>query len=290
MWNKISKFTERRIIRIFLYALLIIVTLMTIGPFIWLLASSFKHAQDINTLVPTLLPVDKVTGKIYSPTLENYKQAIEYLDFGRMFLNSFFVTGIITFLNVLFNSMAAFAFARIPFWGRNSIFYIMLASLMLPYPAVLIPTFYIVKVFGMLNSYQGLIAPNIASVAAMFLMRQFFRTIPREMDEAAQIDGCSYFRIYWKIALPISMPILATSTVFTFIWHWNNYIWPLVVINSPKFYTIPLGLGLFVSGPADLKKHMMIAGAVMAVVPILIVFLIFQKYIVEGFVTSGIKG
>ncbi|GFP27195.1 carbohydrate ABC transporter permease [Candidatus Hakubella thermalkaliphila] len=290
MWNEISRFTEKRITRVFLYALLIIIALITIGPFIWLVASSFKHAQDINTPVPTLLPVDKVTGKIYVPTLENYIQAIEYLHFMRMFLNSFFVTSIITFLNITFNSMAAFAFARIPFRGRNLIFYVMLASLMLPYPAVLVPTFYIVKVLGMLDSYQGLIAPNIASVAAMFLMRQFFRTIPREMDEAAQIDGCSYFGIYWRIILPMSTPILATSTIFTFIWPWNNYIWPLVVINSPQFYTIPLGLGLFVSGPADFKKHMMIAGAVLAVAPILIVFLIFQRHIVKGFVISGIKG
>ncbi|OFW64007.1 MAG: hypothetical protein A2Z35_01190 [Actinobacteria bacterium RBG_19FT_COMBO_36_27] len=290
MCNKVSGFTKKRVTRIFPYALLIICVLATTGPFIWMLASSFKHARDISTLVPNLLPVDKVTGKIYVPTMENYEQAIEYLDFGRMFLNSFLITSIITILNVLFNSMAAFAFARIPFRGKNPVFYVMLASLMLPYPAVLVPTFYIIKVMGMLNSYQGLIAPNIASVAAMFLMRQFFRTLPHEIDEAAQIDGCSYFRIYWNIALPMSTPILATSAIFTFIWHWNNYIWPLVIINSTKFYTIPLGLGLFVSGPAELKKHMMIAGAVLAVIPVLIVFLIFQRYIVKGFVTSGIKG
>jgi len=290
MWSKVSGFTKTKAVKMFLYALLIICVLAATGPFIWMLASSFKHARDISTLVPNLLPVDKVTGEMYIPTLENYAQAIEYLNFGRMFLNSFLVTSIITILNIIFNSMAAFAFARIPFRGKNPVFYVMLASLMLPYPAVLVPTFHIVKVMGMLNSYQGLIVPNVASVAAMFLMRQFFRTLPREIDEAAQIDGCSYFRIYWKIALPMSTPILATSTIFTFIWHWNNYIWPLVIINSPRFYTIPMGLGLFVSGPADLKKHMMIAGAVLAVIPVLIVFLIFQKYIVKGFVTSGIKG
>ena len=132
MCNKVSGFTKKRVTRIFPYALLIICVLATTGPFIWMLASSFKHARDISTLVPNLLPVDKVTGKIYVPTMENYEQAIEYLDFGRMFLNSFLITSIITILNVLFNSMAAFAFARIPFRGKNPVFYVMLASLMLP--------------------------------------------------------------------------------------------------------------------------------------------------------------
>ena len=270
-----------------LYMALLIIAVLMVSPFIWMISTSLKNGPDVFTPIPTLLPIDKKTGDIYA-TLENYRYVLIKKGFAIAFFNSLIVAGIVVPLKLFLDALGGYAFARISFPGRDKLFLLLLSSMMIPGIALLIPRVYVTKVLGLYDSLWGLIIPMSVSVFDVFLLRQFFLTLPRELEEAAMIDGASRLRIFIQIILPLSRPVLAVVTITSFIWHWNDLIWPLVIINTPSRYTLPLALALLTSGQSH-KPHLTMAGAAIATIPILIVFLIFQKRILKGITLTGLK-
>ena len=277
-----------KISKLFIYLVLIAFAAMMVLPFIWMLSASLRQPQDIYTSGVKLLPVDQSTGKI-SATLDNYREVMTQLPFGRMFLNSLFVAVVATVFNLFFNALAAYAFARINFPFKEKIFSFMLASLMIPFYVVMIPLVFITKNLGMYDSLWGLIIPVSMSVYNVFLIRQFIVGIPIELEEAATLDGCSRFRIFWSIIMPLSKPVLAVVGIFTFMFNWNNFTWPLVLIISRNNFTLPLGLGALMTQSGS-KYHLLLAGATITIVPMVIIFLVMQKYIIKGITMGAVKG
>ncbi|MDX8366146.1 carbohydrate ABC transporter permease [Cytobacillus sp. IB215665] len=276
--------------RIFLYIFLSIFAVILVGPFIWLASSSFKESKDIFSTTFSLLPRHD-DGSIYF-SFDNYKYAFEYLNLGTLFFNTLFVAVIATFVNLILNSLAGYAFARLNFRGREVIFKILLVSLMIPSTVLLVPNMIIVNQLGLYDTLWALILPFTMSVYNVFLMRQHFYSLSKELEEAAIIDGASWFTIFWKIAMPLAKPILVILGIFTFMWNYNNYMWPLVVITTPENYTLSLGLGALISA-ADKNAELypvMIAGSVMVALPLIIVFLFLQKHIMKGINIGGVKG
>ncbi|MDD5492688.1 MAG: carbohydrate ABC transporter permease, partial [bacterium] len=276
-----------KISKLFIYLVLIAFAAIMVLPFIWMLSASLRQPQDIYNSGVKLLPVDQATGKI-SATLNNYREVMTQMPFGRMFLNSLFVAVVATAFNLFFNAMAAYAFARIKFPFKEKIFGVMLASLMIPFYVIMIPLVYITKNLGMYDSLWGLIVPVSMSVYNVFLIRQFIVGIPVELEEAATLDGCSRFRIFWSIIMPLSKPVLAVVGIFTFMFNWNNFTWPLVLIISRNNFTLPLGLGALMTQSGS-KYHLLLAGATITIIPMVIIFLILQKYIIKGITMGAVK-
>ena len=204
-------------------------------------------------------------------------------------LNSFITSFCITALHLVVASMAAFAFARLEFPGRDKLFLLYLATMMVPGQVTMIPNFILIKLFNWTDTYQGLIIPNVFTAFGVFLLRQFFMTIPKEYEDAARIDGASYFHIYSKIILPLSIPALSTLAIFTFVFQWNNLIWPLVVVNKDSMKTLTVGLASF-QGMYGTSWNLLMAAAVMGIVPSVTAFLIGQRYLIKGITLTGLKG
>jgi len=186
-------------------------------------------------------------------------------------------------------SLAAFAFARLRFRGRDALFLLYLATMMIPFPVTLIPNFIIVRVLGWIDTFRALILPPAFSAFSTFLLRQYFMSIPVELDDAARVDGASSFRIWWQVIMPLSGPALATLAIFTFLGQWNSFLWPLVVTNSEEMWTLPVGLASF-QGQYSIEWHLLMAGSVIAIVPILVIYLIGQKWFVRGITLTGMGG
>jgi len=273
--------------RLVLYIALLIIAILMVSPFVWMISTSLKKGPDVFAPIPTLLPINKKTGDIYA-TLENYRYVLIKKGFAMAFFNSLIVVGIVVPLKLFLDALGGYAFARIPFPGRDKLFLLLLSSMMIPGIALLIPRVHITKVLGLYDSLWGLIIPMCVAVFDVFLLRQFFLALPRELEEAAMIDGASRLRIFIQIILPLSRPVLAVITITSFIWHWNDLIWPLVIINTPSRYTLPLALALLTGGQAH-KPQLTMAGAAVTIIPILIVFLIFQKRILKGIALTGLK-
>ncbi|MFC4592081.1 carbohydrate ABC transporter permease [Sphaerisporangium corydalis] len=269
------------------YAILVVLTLVSVVPFLWMLATSFKHGPDVYTKVPSLLPLDRRTGE-WSPTLENYEHVVGIGGLGRAFLNSVWVCLVLVPAKLLVDALAAYAFARIPFPGRDRLFALLLAGMMVPTITLLVPRIHVTQELGMFDSGWGLILPNVASVLDIFLLRQFFLSLPRELEEAALIDGAGRMQIFWRIIVPLSKPVLAVVTITSFIFHWNDLVWPLVVLNDPDLYTLPLALQQLASSESG-RAYYIMAGAALAVVPVIIVLMVFQRRIMEGIAFSGLK-
>ncbi|GAA3042429.1 carbohydrate ABC transporter permease [Streptosporangium longisporum] len=269
------------------YIALVLLAAVSVVPFLWMLATSFKHGSDVYTKVPSLLPLDRRTGE-WSPTLENYSYVLEYGGMGQAFVNSVWVCLILVPAKLLVDALAAYAFARIPFPGRDKIFILLLAGMMVPTITLLVPRLHVTQSLGMFDSGWGLIVPNVASVLDIFLLRQFFLSLPTELEEAARIDGAGRMQIFWRIVVPLSKPVLAVVTITSFIFHWNDLIWPLVVLNDPELYTLPLALQQLASGESG-RAYYMMAGAALAVVPVIVVLMIFQRRIMEGIAFTGLK-
>ncbi len=274
--------------KILLYAVLILTTVVMIGPFIWLIFSSLKLQQDMYTIYPSLIARDRATGELYI-TFKNYLEAFQILDFPNLFKNTLLVAIINTLVNLFLNSMAGYAFARINFPGREKIFKIMLISLMVPGTVLLIPNVLIVKMLGIYNTRAGLIFPFVMSVYNVFMMRQFFFGIPASLEEAARIDGAGRFRTFFEIALPLVKPALVTLGIFTFLWNYNNFLWPLVVLTDQQKYTLSLGLGSLITMGSS-KYHILVASSVVVALPLIVIYMMFQKYITEGIIAGSIKG
>lgn len=269
-------------IRAFVYLFLIAGALTMAIPYVWMFVTSIKPLEEIQSFPPSFI--------VKHPTIEPYTDLFKMIPMGRYLLNSLFVAGAITLFNVFATSLAGYAFAKHKFWGRDKIFLIFIGSLMIPWQVNIIPGFVIVKHLGWLNTYTGLIIPSMACCAfGIFLNRQFIYSIPDDLIDAARIDGCSEFTIYRLIILPLIKPVLATLSIFSFLQQWNNFVWPLVVIHTSDMRTIPLALAVL-TGQFGANFAMVMAGAVVATLPMLVVYLLFQKYIIKGITMTGLKG
>ena len=262
-----------------LYAVLILGSLIMIAPFVIMIVFSLWPNEAV---MARRFQLDQIT-------LNAYFETFRVIPFGRYFMNSAIVTVTATGLQLVISSLAAFAFARLRFRGREAIFLLYLATLMIPSQVTLIPNFLIIRSLGWYDTLIALIAPSLFSALSTFLMRQYYRSIPLELDDAARIDGASSLRIWWQIILPLSRPVMAALAVFTFQATWNDFLWPLVVTGSEKMRTIPIGLSFFV-GQYSTAWNLLMAGSVLALLPVLLLYLLAQKTFVEGITLSGMGG
>jgi multiple sugar transport system permease protein len=274
----------KRSTRYFAEAFAAVVALLMAAPVIWMFVTSLKPESDVLSLPPRWIP--KTTS------LENYQSLFtkaEEFPVTRWFFNSVGIAFTVTFLVLLISSMAAFAFSRIQFKGRDSLFLFVVATMIIPGQVTLIPVFLIVTKLGLFNTYGGVILPGLASAFGVFLLRQFFLTIPEELEEAAFLDGAGLWTIYCRVILPLSKPALATLAIFTFMGSWNDFVWPLIVTNDIEMRTLPVGLSIF-QGRYNLEYGITMAAAVLTTLPMIVMFLIFQKRITEGIALTGLKG
>lgn len=266
-----------------IYLLLALGAAFTAFPFFWMVSSSLKTPDEIAHIPLIWLP--------HHPVWSNYSQIWSIAPFGRMFVNSIVVTCAVTLGILITSSMAGFALAKYRFRGREFIFFSMLSTMMVPFFVLMIPLYYMMKEFGWLNSYWGLILPNIVTAFGIFLMRQFTFGVPTELLQAARIDGASEWWIYVRVVLPLTRPALAALGIFAFVYQWDSFLWPLLVVQSKSLWTVPLGvnsLRTFIN--AQQNMNLVMTGATLAVVPSLLVFLFLQKYFVKGITLSGFKG
>lgn len=273
---------SRQFLRKFvLYVLLILGALVMIIPFAWMVSTSLKSGEFVLRMPPQIIP---------NPlTLDSYRRIFELYPIGRMLFNSLVVAGLTTLGQLVTCSMAAYAFARLKFRGHNLVFMLYLATLMVPFQVTITPLFILMRIFGWINTYQGLILPGVFSAFGTFLLRQAFMTIPLEYEEAAHMDGASPLTIFMKIILPLSKPALATLSVFSFMGSWNAFLWPLFIVREQTLMTLPVGLATL-QGRWLTEWNLVMAGAVITVLPMLLLYLVAQKYLVQGFVMSGLKG
>ncbi|MDM5200272.1 carbohydrate ABC transporter permease [Fictibacillus enclensis] len=272
---------KRPIGKTILYVILIVYAVITLVPFLWALSSSFKSLGEIVSGSINFIPKNF--------TIDNYKEIFtrEPL-FGRWLFNSLFIAVVGTFLNLLFNSMAGYALARLSFPGKKSIFIIILAVLMIPFQVTLIPNFLILKAFGWLNTYQGMIIPGAVNATFIFMMRQFFINFPKEVEEAAAIDGLGKFGTFFRIVLPLAKPALAAQTIFVFMAFWNDFMRPLIILSDESMFTLPLGLNSFKGQFISYWNYIMAASMVFTL-PILLLYAFFNRYFVKGIKFTGEK-
>ena len=263
------------------YLVLVGGAFLMVFPFVWMMIASLMTAGEIQMRPPVWLPA--------SPQFSNYSELAQSIPIGRLYFNSLFTSGIIVLGVLLSSSLAGFAFAKYRFPGRELLFYLILATMMIPFFVTLIPVFFIVRQLGWIDTYQGLVAPGLTSAYGIFLMRQFMVTVPDELIDAARIDGASEPMIYWRIVIPLVKPALATLGTFTFIGAWNNFLWPLLVLNSRELFTLPLGINSLRSLYAD-NTNLLMAGTAVAVVPMLLLFVFLQRYFIKGIALTGLKG
>ena len=277
-----------------LHLLLAIGAVTMILPFLWMVSTSLKPESEIFAS-PTWLPQVWKWG--------NYRAAMEAAAFGRYFLNTVLYSVLVTLSNLLLCSLAAYAFARLEFRGKNVLFLLVLATMMIPGQVTMVPVFIMLKHWpltggndwvgagghGLLNSYPGLVLPAAVGAFGIFLLRQFFMTLPRELEDAARLDGCSEFGIYWRIILPLSKPALATLGIFTFTAAWNEFLWPLLITSKDSMKTLQIGLQVFQTQYTT-RWDLLMAGTVVVTLPVLIIFLAGQKYFTRGIAMSGLKG
>lgn len=272
--------------RLALYLATILLSIMFMFPFIWTVSSSLKGPYEIIAYPPSLLPT------VYR--WENYATTWTSIQFATYFKNSLIVVILTLLGETATGSLVAYGFARFRFPGRDAIFALCLSTLILPPEVTIIPLFITFKQIGWLDSLKPLIVPSFfGSAFSIFLLRQFFMALPFELDEAAMIDGASRLRILTTIILPNATPALATVAIFSFIGHWNDFFGPLIFLNSPENFTIPLGLyslQTYVGDPGEPKYHLLMAGSVIATLPVVIVFFAAQRYFIQGIVTTGLKG
>ncbi len=265
--------------KVFIGVMLGVLGILTFFPFLWMIFSSLKTNAEISQMVPTLLPKN--------PTLNNFKELFERLNFGIYLKNTLIVT-LFSFLGLFLNAMAGYGFSKYDFKGKHGLFLLVLATMMIPGQVTMIPVYLILNSVGLTNTLMGIVLPGLAGAFGIFLFRQFMSTISDELLEAARLDGANEWYIFFRIVLPLTRPILAVQGILTFIGGWNSFLWPLIIANDEKYYTLSVGLQLL-QGQHGTDYSLQMAGATFMVVPILIIFMIFQKYILQGFNVSGIK-
>jgi multiple sugar transport system permease protein len=270
-----------RLARALVNGLLAGIAVVALLPLLWMLSVSFMPPGTASSLPPPLLPA--------RPTLGNYRQLFAFAGMGRYLLNSFVIAGGVTLVSLVFNLMAGYAFAKLRFRGRERVFQVLLGALVIPAQVTMMPLFLMLKGLGLVNTYAGVMVPMLATVFGIFLVRQYARTIPDELLEAARIDGAGEWRIFARIVLPLLKPVIVTLAIFTFLASWNDFMWPLIVITGQEHYTLPVALAAL-SREHVQDVEMMMAGAVITVAPVLLLFLALQRYYIRGMLAGSVKG
>jgi multiple sugar transport system permease protein len=265
-----------------LYLVLTLGLVLLVAPFVWMVIGSFKPPHDFLVAPPPIMPTD--------PTLTNYNNLFTALDFPRFFLNSTIVATSITVGNLVFCSMLGYALAKIQFRGRGMLFKLVLATLMVPGSVTVIPLFVLISLLGLPNTYPGLVLPFLAGPFGVFLMRQFMLGIPDELLDAGRVDGAGEWRIFWGIVMPLAKAALATLGILTFLASWNAFLWPLVAATDASMYTLPVALATFSRGQHQADYGLLMAGSVVIVLPVLVVFILLQRSFTQGIATTGLKG
>lgn len=270
---------KRKAIR---YILLSAIAFFMLFPLFWLIGTSLKSPEEnIFSFPPQLIPTQ--------PTLENFRVVWETYPFGRYLFNSSIVAFFTVSLNLLFCSLAAYPLARLRFRGRDLMFALIVSTIMIPFQIVMIPLYILTVKLGLRNTYLGIIFPSLASAFGIFLLRQAFQSVPKELEEAARIDACSELGIWWHVMIPAVRPALVTLAIFVFIGSWSDFLWPLIVLDRPEYYTLPLGVATL-AGTFSLDWRLIAAGSVISIVPVLLLFLFVQRYIIPTNAGSGVKG
>ncbi|MEU4482531.1 carbohydrate ABC transporter permease [Micromonospora sp. NPDC023966] len=273
--------TRDRVAKTVLYVVLLLGLLAVAGPFVWMALSSLKPEREIRDVPPTWWPE--------TVTLDNFRGLFSRLDFPLYFFNSALVATLVMVGNLLFCSLVGYALAKLRYPGKRALFLAVLGMLMVPGMVTFVPQFVLVSNMGLTNTYAGLILPFLVGPFGVFLMRQFLQSIPDELIEAARVDGAGEFRIFWRVVLPLCRPALATLGILTFLASWNNFLWPLVVATTEDKYTLPVALALYSVGENERNYGLLLAGAVVVVLPVLLVFLVLQRHFLRGIATTGIK-
>ncbi|HOB62064.1 MAG TPA: carbohydrate ABC transporter permease [Candidatus Competibacteraceae bacterium] len=255
--------------------------MLALAPLAWMLAASLMPPGEANSYPPRLWPS--------AITFEHYTALFTRLDLARYLFNSTLLAIAVTVISLLINSMAGYAFAKFRFRGRDRLFQGLLAALVIPAQVTMLPLFLLLKQFGLINTYGGVIIPGMASIFGIFLIRQYLLAIPDSLLDAARMDGAGEFRIYWSLIVPLCRPILVTLAIFTFLGVWNDFMWPLIVLTDSSMYTLPVALANL-SGEHVQDTELMMAGSVLTVLPVMLLFVILQKYYIAGIMLGGMKG
>lgn len=260
---------------------LLVLAVIALAPLAWMVSVSFMPRGEASHFPPPLLPS--------RATVENYALLFTRTDMATNFVNSLLVSVAITLLSLLVNTMAGYAFAKLRFRGRDRLFQWLLGALVIPAQVAMLPLFLLMKQLGLVNTFAGVVLPALASVFGIFLVRQYARSIPDELMEAARIDGAGEYRIFFQIVLPMLKPVLVTLAIFTFMGAWNDFMWPLIVLTGQEHYTLPVALASL-SREHIMDVEMMMAGAVVTVLPVLALFLALQRYYIQGLLLGSVKG
>jgi multiple sugar transport system permease protein len=271
---------DHRVLVIVGVCLAVAATLLFLLPFIWMVTTSLKPETDIVRFPPQVLP--------HSVTFDHYVDIWKRIPFARLFLNTVVFAGGVTVISLFFDSLTAYALARIDFPGRNAVFVAILVTMMLPFQVTLIPIFKLLTDLDWINTYQGLIVPRATNAFGIFFLRQFFLSIPQDLSEAARIDGASEFRIYRTVVVPLAVPALLTLGLFHFMYNWNDLLWPLIITTDTSMQTLPAGLALFM-GQHVTEYGVLMAGSMLALLPMVVAFLAIQRRFVQGIATTGMK-
>lgn len=263
-----------------IYLALAVGALLTLLPLLWMVSASFMSAGEATSVPPRLLPS--------VPTLAHYAALFTRLQLAQHLGNSLLLATAITVISLLLNSMAGYAFAKLRFRGRDRLFRGLLATLVIPGQVAMLPLFLLLKELGLINTYWGVIIPGMASIFGIFLMRQYALSIPDSLLDAARVDGAGELRIYWALVLPLCQPILVTLAIFTFMGVWNDFLWPLIVLTDSDRYTLPVALANLLGEHAQ-DTELMMAGAVLTVLPVIALFVALQRYYIAGILSGGVK-
>ena len=270
---------DRHVRRWALFVVALVLALLTVAPLLWMVSGALKGEGEIYSVA--LIPEN--------PTLDNFRYVFRQAPFARWMLNSFLISVTVTALGLWFHSMAGYALARLNFPGRDRIFFALFCTFLVSLPVILVPLFMLVRELGMINRYSGLIIPAIFHVFGIFLLRQFYLGIPKEIEEAALIDGAGCWRVYWQIIVPLSQPILAALAVFFFLANWNAFLWPLTITTNPDLYVVQVGITSFRQQYVSAQNYVMAASVIVAL-PTLLLFFVFQRQLIESIKTTGLKG
>ncbi|MET0580763.1 MAG: carbohydrate ABC transporter permease [Pseudoxanthomonas sp.] len=261
--------------------LLVLVAILSLSPLLWMLSVSFMQTGEAGHFPPPLLPSHA--------TLANYRELFVRAGMGRFLFNSFLISSCVMLLSVLFNTLAGYAFAKLRFKGRDRSFRALLAALVIPAQVAMMPLFLLLKQMGLVNTYMGAIVPGMAAIFGIYLVRQYARTIPDELLEAARMDGAGEWRIFFQIVLPALKPILVTLAIFSFLGAWNDFMWPLIVLSDESLQTLPVALASL-SREHVMDYELMMAGSVVTILPVLLLFLVLQRYYIQGLLLGSVKG
>lgn len=283
--KQMNKMKSREALRwqyLWTYGGLSAIAIIMLFPLLWLISTAFKSpAENIFQFPPQLFPLH--------PTFDNFVRVWQTNPFGQYLFNSTSIAFLTVGLNLLFCSLAAYPLARLNFRGKEIVFATIVSTIMIPFQIVMIPLYILTVQLGLRNTYLGIIFPSLASAFGIFLLRQAFQGVPKELEEAARMDGCSELGIWWFVMLPAIRPALVTLAIFVFIGSWSDFLWPLIVVDRPEYYTLPLGVAML-AGTFSLDWRLIAAGSVISIAPILLLFLFVQRYIVPTETGSGVKG